>query len=81
VADGQRDNLKAYLQEKGIPAMIYYPVPLYRQQAFAAAWHGPDAGYPVTEALCASVVSLPMHSELNEVPLKEITDGVSEFYS
>jgi dTDP-4-amino-4,6-dideoxygalactose transaminase len=81
VADGQRDNLKAYLQEKGIPAMIYYPVPLYRQQAFAAAWHGPDAGYPVTEALCASVVSLPMHSELNEVTLKEITDGVSEFYS
>lgn len=74
----RRDALKAYLLELGIPAMIYYPVPLYKQAAFEHWW--PGGTLPVTEQLCDSVFSLPMHSELNEEILKVITDGVCGFF-
>jgi dTDP-4-amino-4,6-dideoxygalactose transaminase len=73
-----RDHLKAALQEKGVPMMIYYPVPLYDQAAFAPYWKG--GKLPVTEALCASVCSLPMHSEMNEPILEEITTAVTAFF-
>ncbi len=73
-----RDNLKVYLQEHGIPMMIYYPVPLYKQPAFASYWPGGEL--PVTEALCASVFSLPMHTELTEEILARITGAVSTFF-
>ena len=74
----RRDALKAFLQEQGIPAMIYYPVPLYKQQAFQHWW--PGGTLPITEALCDSVFSLPMHSELNEAVLERITTGVQAFF-
>ncbi len=73
-----RDELKAYLLEKGVPAMIYYPVPLYDQPAFAKYWKG--GKLPVTEALCASVFSLPMHSEMTEEILEKITGAVKAFF-
>lgn len=74
-----RDELKAYLQEKGIPAMIYYPVPLYKQGAFQHWWHGGEL--PVTEQLCKSVFSLPMHSELTPDVIGKITDAVRGFFA
>ncbi|MFN0214452.1 MAG: DegT/DnrJ/EryC1/StrS family aminotransferase [Saprospiraceae bacterium] len=73
-----RDKLKAYLMEKGIPCMIYYPVPLYDQPAFAQYWKGRKL--PVTEALCSSVFSLPMHSEMTEEILAKITGAVKDFF-
>jgi len=69
-----REMLKAHLSEKGIPAMIYYPVPLNQQKAFEQQGH-----YPATNDLCDSVISLPMHSELDEEQLKYITDSVLGF--
>lgn len=81
VADDRRDALKAYLQEQGIPAMVYYPVPLYRQPAYNQYWNGPIEGYPVTESLCRSVISLPMHTELTEVILDRITGAVKAFFA
>ncbi|MCA0238520.1 MAG: DegT/DnrJ/EryC1/StrS family aminotransferase [Bacteroidetes bacterium] len=74
----RRDALKAFLQEQGIPAMIYYPVPLYKQLAFEHWW--PGGTLPVTEQLCDSVFSLPMHSELNEAVLERITKAVKAFF-
>lgn len=74
-----REALKAYLQEQGIPCMIYYPVPLYKQPAFAPYWQGGEL--PVTEALCKSVFSLPMHSELTEEILDRITGAVKAFFA
>jgi UDP-2-acetamido-2-deoxy-ribo-hexuluronate aminotransferase len=73
-----RDKLKAHLQEHGVPMMIYYPVPLYDQPAFAKYW--PGGKLPVTEALCASVFSLPMHSELTDAMLGQITEAVKDFF-
>ena len=80
-APEQREPLRAFLAEKGIPSMIYYPLPLYRQAAFAEFWKGSDAGLPVTEQLCASVFSLPMHTEMQEDQLAWIIDAMNEFFS
>ncbi len=78
VKNGKRDDLKKYLGEKGVPAMIYYPVPLYMQAAFQQYW--PGGTLPVTEHLCESVISLPMHTELTEMMLQEITEAVRDFF-
>ncbi|MBN8681318.1 MAG: DegT/DnrJ/EryC1/StrS family aminotransferase [Chitinophagales bacterium] len=74
LSNGRRDALKATLAEQGIPAMIYYPVPLYKQLAYQPYWKGGEL--PVTEMLCQEVFSLPMHSELNESTLERITTAV-----
>ncbi|MDP4266535.1 MAG: DegT/DnrJ/EryC1/StrS family aminotransferase [Bacteroidota bacterium] len=73
-----RSKLIEFLGEKGIPAMIYYPVAMHMQKAYIDPRYK-EGDFPVTEKLCASVVSLPMHSELNEEQLKYITDSVLEF--
>jgi len=77
--DGDRNELKAFLAEKGIPAMIYYPVPLHMQKAYTDPRY--KAGdFPTTEALCSCVISLPMHSELTEENINYITDSVKDFF-
>ncbi len=73
-----RNKLPEYLQEKGIPAMIYYPVPMHLQKAYLDPRYK-DGDFPVTEKLSKSVVSLPMHTELGEEQLKHITSSVLEF--
>ena len=74
-----RDELKSWLQGKSIPAMIYYPVPLHVQHAYG------DLGYkngdlPVAENLCTRVLSLPMHTELEEDQLAYITNQIQVFF-
>ena len=78
VKNGRRDELKQYLAGQGIPAMIYYPLPLYVQAAFQPYW--PGGTLPVTEQLCQSVISLPMHTELTEPILSKITGAVNNFF-
>lgn len=75
-----RVALKEYLAKKDIPAMIYYPIPLHLQKAYLDPRYK-QGDFPVTEKLCASVMSLPMHTELDEETLKYITDSVLEFVS
>ncbi len=81
VKDGRRDELKEYLQEKGIPSMIYYPVPLYEQDAYKDSRSEKTGKLPVTDYLCRSVISLPMHTELDEGTLAYITGEVKAFFS
>ena len=67
-----RDGLQAYLKEKDIPSMVYYPKPMHKQQAFEL--NGEEyVDCAVTERLCDTVLSLPMHPYLNE---EEITTVV-----
>jgi UDP-2-acetamido-2-deoxy-ribo-hexuluronate aminotransferase len=73
-----RTKLREHLAAKGIPAMIYYPVPLHLQKAYRDPRYK-EGDFPVTEMLCASVISLPIHTELDEETLKFITDSVLEF--
>ena len=80
VNNGQRDALQAHLQEKKVPCMIYYPVPLYEQKAYRSATVRGRGGLPVTESLCNSVISLPMHTELDEESLAYICEVVRSFF-
>lgn len=73
-----RAQLRAHLESKGIPAMIYYPIPLHLQKAFMDDRYK-EGAFPVTEKLCSSVISLPMHTELDPETLKYISDSVLEF--
>jgi dTDP-4-amino-4,6-dideoxygalactose transaminase len=73
-----RNELREHLSAKGIPAMIYYPVPLHLQKAYKDTRYK-EGDFPVTEKLCANVISLPMHTELKEESLKFITDSVLNF--
>ena len=59
-----RDKLKEELAKIGVPAMVYYPVPLHLQKAYKDSRYS-DGDFPVTEALSKSVISLPMHTELD----------------
>lgn len=73
-----RTKLREFLASKDIPAMIYYPIPLHLQKAYLDPRYK-EGDFPVTEKLCASVLSLPMHTELDEETLKYITENVLEF--
>ena len=73
-----REALRAHLAERGIPTMIYYPVPLHLQQAYRDARYQPG-DFPVAERLCQCVLSLPMHTELSEEQLEYITRSVLEY--
>ncbi|MCH2042731.1 MAG: DegT/DnrJ/EryC1/StrS family aminotransferase [Saprospiraceae bacterium] len=80
VLNGKRDELKAYLQEHNIPSMVYYPVPLNEQEAFKAILTQPNLSFPVTEKLCKTVISLPIHTEMDKEQLEYITTKVVEFF-
>jgi dTDP-4-amino-4,6-dideoxygalactose transaminase len=73
-----RSALREFLSENGIPAMIYYPIPLHLQKAYSDTRYK-EGDFPVTENLCANVISLPMHTELSEETLQYIVDKVLEF--
>ncbi len=73
-----RDGLNQYLADKGIPSMIYYPVPAHRQQMFEA-FGGSSYILETTDWLTERVISLPMHTELDEEQLLFITSNVLEF--
>ena len=73
-----RNGLNAFLAEQKIPSMIYYPVPAHRQQMFAA-FGGADYNLPITDWLTDRVISLPMHTELEEEQLQLITSKVLEY--
>lgn len=77
ILNGKRNELQAFLAEKEIPAMIYYPVALRKQKAYYQESN--DADFVNTDKLLDQVISLPMHTELDEEQLKFITDSVLEF--
>lgn len=73
-----REGLKDHLNERDIPMMIYYPVPLHMQKAYRDPRYN-EGDFPVTEQLCKCVASLPMQTELDDEQLKYITDGVISY--
>ncbi|MHB9141208.1 MAG: DegT/DnrJ/EryC1/StrS family aminotransferase [Paludibacter sp.] len=78
LVDVDRAGLIRHLADKGIPAMVYYPIPLHLQKAYQDARY--KAGdFPVAEKLCDCVISLPMHTELDSEQLGYITKSVLEF--
>ncbi len=78
VLDGKRDDLKQYLQEQGIPSMIYYPVPLHLQAPYK---NEKTSDMKNTEKAADEVLSLPMHSEFSEEQLEYIITKIREFFA
>ncbi|MCE2894915.1 MAG: DegT/DnrJ/EryC1/StrS family aminotransferase [Flammeovirgaceae bacterium] len=73
-----RDDFKKYLEGKGIPSMIYYPVPLHLQKAYQRPGFG-IGSFPVTEQLSKTVISLPIHTEMTSEELVYICQTVNEY--
>jgi len=73
-----RNALSAFLAEKEIPSMIYYPVPAHRQKMFSA-FGSENTNLPVTDWLTERVLSLPIHTELQHEQLEYICNSVKEF--
>ena len=76
IRGGLRDALKDFLASRGIPSMVYYPLPLHRQKAYA----GDGRGLKFAEELADSVLSLPMHTELDGQVQEMIAETVREFF-
>lgn len=79
IMNGKRDELKAHLAEHGIPSMIYYPVPLYKQKAFEKYTN--IKSLSATELLSDQVLSLPIHSEMQLEQIEYITQKVKAFFN
>lgn len=76
--DANRDALHQHLADKGIPSMIYYPVPAHRQKMFEA-FGGNEFQLPVTDWLTERVISLPIHTELDEIQQQFIVNEIIDF--
>ncbi|WP_291285068.1 DegT/DnrJ/EryC1/StrS family aminotransferase [Flavobacterium sp.] len=79
VKNGRRNELQKFLSEKGIPSMIYYPLPLYKQDAFCE-FVDSNFRLPITESLCEEVISLPVHTEMNLETMEYICNNVKSFF-
>lgn len=78
IEDMNREELIEFMNARGIPVMIYYPVPLHQQKAYIDPRYK-DGDFPVSEFLSKNVISLPMHTELDDEQLKHITSSLLEF--
>jgi dTDP-4-amino-4,6-dideoxygalactose transaminase len=78
IISGNRDGLMQYLLDKGIQCAIYYPIPLHLQKAYLDVRYK-EEDFPVTNQLVKEVISLPMHTELDDEQIRFITDSVLEF--
>jgi dTDP-4-amino-4,6-dideoxygalactose transaminase len=80
VKNGKRNELQKYLAENGIPSMIYYPLPLYKQEAFQQ-FVSADFKLDTTEQLCDEVLSLPIHTEMNINHINLICNMINSFFN
>jgi dTDP-4-amino-4,6-dideoxygalactose transaminase len=79
VEGAERDELKNYLAEKGVPSMVYYPISLHQQVAYQG--YGYKKGdFPIAESLCLKVLSLPIHTEMKVQDQDYIIDTIKGFF-
>lgn len=79
IKNNKRDELKAYLAEQGIPSMIYYPLPLQEQEAFKPITRAAE-DLTISKEIAYSVLSLPIHTEMNNDIQDSIINKVIEFF-
>lgn len=78
IKERNRDDFQKYLTNHGIPSMIYYPVPLHRQKAYTKPGYG-EGSFPITENLSKTVISLPIHTEMEMEELNFICNTINNF--
>lgn len=80
IIGADRNGLMDHLLAKGIPCAIYYPIPLHSQKAYQDIRYK-EEDFPITNQLVNEVISLPMHTELDDEQIKFITDSILEFFT
>jgi len=75
-----REDFRDYLKDKGVPTMVYYPVPFHLQEAYQYLPYE-KGDFPVTENVCRNVVSLPMHTEMDDEQMGYITDQIIKYFN
>ena len=78
ITNGKRDELVQHLNDNDVPCGVYYPVPLHKQKAYVDDRYNED-DFPVTNQLVNEVISLPMHTELDDEQIEYITSLVIDF--
>mgnify|MGYP003111938328 CR=1 FL=1 len=78
ITNGKRDALVKHLNENNIPCGVYYPIPLHNQKAYKDSRYN-EADFPVTNQLVKEVISLPMHTELDNEQIDHITKTIIQF--
>ncbi len=78
ITNCKRDALVKHLNENGIPCGVYYPIPLHNQKAYVDSRYN-EADFAVTNQLVKEVISLPMHTELDDEQIDYITNTIIEF--
>ena len=78
ITNGKRDALAQHLNDNQIPCGVYYPIPLHLQKAYKDERYN-EADFPVTNQLVKEVISLPMHTELDDEQIAYITDTIISF--
>ena len=78
ITNGKRDALVEYLNEKQIPCGVYYPIPLHLQKAYLDERYV-EADFTITNQLVTEVISLPMHTELDDEQIAFITEHIIRF--
>ena len=78
ITNGKRDALVAHFKEKDIPCGVYYPIPLHKQKAYLDDRYK-EEDFPVTNQLVKEVISLPMHTELEDEQIDYITSTLIDF--
>ena len=76
----ERDDLQAYLTERGIASRVYYPVPLHLQPCFSGLGHGPGA-FPVAERLAGEALSLPIFPGITPDQIRRVAGAIRAFYA
>ena len=78
VLDGRRDELQAFLKERGVGSAVYYPVPLHLQECFSYLGYG-EGDFPISEQAAREVLSLPIYPELTEAQREHVVACIREF--
>ena len=78
IINADRNGLMQHLLAKGIPCAIYYPIPLHSQKAYVDVRYK-EEDFPITNELVKEVISLPMHTELEDEQIEFITSSILEF--
>ena len=75
----RRDELVAWLKEKGIGSSVYYPIPLHLQKCFAYLGHK-KGNFPVAERISGEILALPLFPELEDEEIDYVCDAIAAFF-
>ena len=76
----RRDELAAFLKERGVGTGIYYPVPIHKQPPWKETW-GTEPSLPVAEKVCGEILALPLYPELTDEQLAHVVESIEAFFA